>query len=277
MLSIFAYSFMRNAFMAGILASVIFGIIGTFVVVKRLVFISGGISHASFGGVGMGYYLGWNPFFGASIFAVISALGVGIVGKKTLQREDTAIGIVWALGMALGALFISMTPDHLPNISSVLFGNILMIKIIDVYLMAALTLIITGTMIILYPRVQGVSFDEEFSKVVGVHTTALYLFMLILVALSIVFLIKIVGIVLLIAMLAIPASISGEFTHDMSKMMVFSSLLSLIFIISGLYVSTLWDLPAGPIIVILSGIIFLFVVGFKRLYLVFKDRRYSIS
>ncbi len=258
--------------MAGIIASVIFGIIGTFVVVKRLVFISGGISHASFGGVGLGHYLGVSLLWGASLFAVVSALGVGLVGKKTMQREDTAIGIVWALGMALGALFMYMAPEgYLPTMSSVLFGNILMIKMMDVYLMAALTLFITGTTIILYPRIQGVSFDEEFSKVVGVHTTALYLFMLVLVALSIVFLIKIVGIVLVLAMLAIPASISGEFTHDMSKMMVFSSLLSLVFIISGLYVSTIWDLPAGPTIVILSGIVFLFVVAFKRLYLALHD------
>ncbi len=266
MLSIFAYSFMRNAFMAGILASIIFGIIGTFVVVKRLVFISGGISHASFGGVGMAYFLGWNPLWGASLFAVVSALGVGLVGKKTMQREDTAIGIVWALGMALGALFMSMTPGYLPTMSSVLFGNILMISIIDIYLMAILTIVITATVILLYPRIQGVSFDEEFSKVVGVHTTLLYLFMLILVALSIVVLIKLVGIVLLIAMLAIPASISGEFTSDMSKMMVSSSILSLSFIITGLFISVLWDIPPGPSIVILSGTVFVGVMISRRIY-----------
>ena len=272
MLSIFTYSFMRHAFMAGIIASVIFGIIGTFVVVKRLVFISGGISHASFGGVGLGHYLGWNLLWGASLFAVVSALGVGLIGKKTMQREDTAIGIVWALGMALGALFMTMTPGYLPTMSSVLFGNILMIRRFDIYLMAALTVVITTTVIILYPRIQGVSFDEEFSKVVGVKTTLIYLFLLVLVALSIVVLMKLVGIVLLIAMLAIPASISGEFTHDMSKMMVSSSLLSLVFIISGLYLSTLWDLPPGPATVILAGAVFIGVMVSKKIYEKFLKR-----
>ncbi len=271
MLSIFAYSFMRNAFMAGILASVIFGIIGTFVVVKRLVFISGGISHASFGGVGMAYFLGWNPLWGASIFAVVSALGVGLVGKKTMQREDTAIGIVWALGMALGAFFMSKTPGYLPTMSSVLFGNILMISRTDIYLMASLTAIITATTVMLYPRIQGVSFDEEFSKVVGVRTTLLYLFMLILVALSIVVLIKLVGIVLLIAMLAIPASISGELTYDMSKMMAYSSALSLGFIISGLYISVLWDIPPGPSIVILAGAVFIIAMLPKKIFVYLRS------
>ncbi len=277
MLSILAYSFMRNAFIAGILASVIFGMIGTFVVVKRLVFISGGVSHASFGGVGMGYYLGWNPLWGATLFAVASALGVGLVGKRTMQREDTAIGIVWALGMALGALFMSITPGYLPTMSSVLFGNILMIGRIDIYLMAFLTVVITGTVIMLYPRIQGVSFDEEFSKVVGVRTTVIYLFMLVLVALSIVVLIKLVGIVLLIAMLAIPASISGEFTHDMSRMMVLSSILSLAFIVTGLYVSTVWDLPPGPTIVILAGIVFILVMAVKRVSVAVRGRSHSVG
>ncbi len=266
MLSMLAYAFIRNALYAGVLASVIFGIIGTFVVVKRIVFISGGISHASFGGVGMAYYLGLNTLFGAAIFAVISALGVGIVGKKKMQREDTAIGMVWALGMALGAFFMSITPGYLPAMSSVLFGNILMIRMIDIHLMAVLTLVITVTVILLYPRIQGASFDEEFSKVVGVKTSSLYLFMLVLVALSIVVLIKFVGIVLLIAMLAIPASISGEFTEDMSWMMVYSTLLSFVFVISGLYMSVIWDLPTGPTIVIVAGACFGVVMIGKKIF-----------
>ncbi len=263
---IFTYMFMRNAIYAGILASVIFGMIGTFVVVKRIVFISGGISHASFGGVGMAYYLGWNPLIGASIFAVSSALGIGAVGKRAMQREDTAIGIVWALGMALGAFFMSITPDYLPNMSSVLFGNILMIRRADVYFMIALSITITLTTILLYPRIQCVSFDEEFAKVVGVHTNILNVFMLVLVALSIVVLIKFVGIVLLIAMLTIPASIASEFTRDMWKMMVFSTVLSLFFVMSGLLISYSWNLPAGATIVLLAGGVFMSVMVYRKIY-----------
>ncbi len=135
MLEMFQYQFMQNALIAGILASIIFSIIGTFVVVKRIVFISGGIAHASFGGVGLAFYLGINPLIGASLFALISSIGVGTIGKKTLQREDTAIGIVWALGMALGAFFYYITPGYLPSPSSFLFGNLLMIRSTDLYLL----------------------------------------------------------------------------------------------------------------------------------------------
>ena len=264
MFEFFQYTFMRNAIYAGILASIIFGVIGTYVVVKRIVFISGGIAHASFGGVGLAFYLGWNPLIGASIFAVISALGVGTVGKKTLQREDTAIGIVWAVGMALGAFFYYITPGYLPSPSSFLFGNLLMIRITDIYLLLILAVILLITVILFYHKLQAVSFDEEFSQVVGISTTAVYLLLLVLVAFSIVFLIKFVGIILVIAMLAIPASISSEVTHDLRKIMGYSSLLSLTFVLSGLWLSYQWNLPAGPTIVLLAGIVFITVMIFSR-------------
>lgn len=257
MLEMLQYQFMQNAIIAGILASVIFAIIGTFVVVKRIVFISGGIAHASFGGVGLAFYLGVDPLIGASLFAVVSALGVGTVGKKTLQREDTAIGIVWAVGMALGAFFYYITPGYLPSPSSFLFGNLLMIKRIDLYLLFAMSLITLLTVSILYHKLQAISFDEEFSEVVGVQTTVFYFLLLILVAFSIVFLIKFVGIILVIAMLAIPASISSGVTHDMRKIIFYSFLLSLTFVISGLFISYQVNTPAGPTIVMLAGVVFM--------------------
>lgn len=266
MLEMFQYAFMRNAFYAGICASIIFGIIGTYVVVKRIVFISGGIAHASFGGVGLSFYLGLNPLLGAMVFAVSSALGVGLLGKKTMQREDTAIGIIWAIGMALGAFFYFITTGYLPNPSSFLFGNLLMISIIDVYLLIGLALSLIIIVSLFYYKLQAVSFDEEFSEVVGVNTTAFYLFLLVLVALSIVFLIKFVGIILVIAMLSIPSSIASDVTHDMRKMMVYSSVLSLVFVLSGLWLSYLWDLPAGPTIILFSGTVFLLVILYDKLF-----------
>ncbi len=257
MIPMFEYTFMRNAVYAGILASVVFSIIGAYVVVKRLVFISGGIAHASFGGVGFSFYMGWNPLVGALIFAIGSALGVGMLGKEKVQREDTSIGIVWAVGMALGAFFYYITPGYLPSPASFLFGNLLMIQTIDIFLLLGLSIGLLTIVSLFYHKLQAVSFDEEFSEVMGVNTTAIYLLLLVLVAFSIVFLIKLVGIILVIAMLAIPASISSTVTHDLRKIMVYSCLLSLLFILSGLWLSYNWDTPAGPTIILLAGGVFI--------------------
>ncbi len=266
MFDILQYTFMRNAIYAGIFASLLFGIIGTLVVVKRIVFISGGIAHASFGGVGMAFYLGLDPLVGASIFTVISALGVGILGERKIEREDTAIGVIWAVGMALGAFFYSITPGYRTiSPSSFLFGNIVMIRHLDILLLLALTAITLTSVVFFYHKFQAVSFDEEFSKVVGVNTFYINIFLLLLVAFSIVLLIKFVGIILVIALLTIPASISNHFTHDMRKIMASSSLLSLVFIMSGLWISHTLDTAAGPTIVIMAGIVFIIVTVFSKL------------
>lgn len=266
MYDILQYTFMRNALFAGILASIIFGIIGTYVVVKRIVFISGGIAHASFGGVGLALYVGVDPLIGASIFAVLSAIGVGILGEKKMEREDTAIGIIWAIGMALGAFFYYITPGYLPNPTSFLFGNIMMIRIVDIYLLFIITIITLICVFFFYHELQAVSFDKEFSEVAGVNTLLIYLLLLILTAFSIVFLIKFVGIILVIALLAIPASISSKLTHDMKKIMVYSSFLSLFFVFSGLGLSYSIDTPAAPTIVILAGIVFIIAIVLEKLY-----------
>ncbi len=256
--------FMRFAFIAGFLASVVFGIIGTYVVVKRIVFISGGIAHASFGGVGLAVYLGMDPILGATVFALASALGIGMLSKKTLLREDTTIGILWAIGMALGAFFIFITPGYGVNASSFLFGNILMLTATDLFLLGGLSILTLGSTILLYNRFQAMSFDEEFANVVGVSTLPLYLFMLALVALTVVFLIKFVGIILVIAMLTIPASIVSQFTHDLRKIMFFSALLSGVLIMTGLWMAYVFDFIPGATIVLLSGTVFIVVTALKR-------------
>jgi zinc transport system permease protein len=268
-LEMFEYEFMRRAIYAGLLASVVFGIIGSYVVVKRIVFIAGGIAHASFGGVGLSFYLEWDrdtgPIIGAALFALASALGIGVLNKETLEREETTIGIVWAVGMALGALFIAMTPGYAISPSSYLFGNILFLKSLDLQLLSILVGIVIISTILLYHKLQATAFDEEFSTVVGIHTTVLHLYYLCLVALTIVLLIKFLGVILVLAMLTIPASLVGRFTHDLRWIMFFSSILSGIFIIGGLWTSFIWDTATGATIVIESAIIYLVVVLFHQM------------
>ena len=261
-LQMFQYPFWRRAIYTGILASVLFGIIGTYVVIKRIVFISDGIAHASFGGIGLAFFISayfftFDPLLGAAIFALISAVGIGIMSKEKVQREDTAIGIIWVVGMALGALFYRMTPGYKPSMESFLFGNIYMIRRTDVYLLFFLVIGVLATVMFFYHELQAVSFDDEFAKIAGLNTDAFYIFLLILVAFSIVFLLRFVGIILVIAMLTIPASISSGRSSDIKKIMFFSCILSLIFVLCGLFISYIFNSPAGPSITLFSGGVFL--------------------
>jgi zinc transport system permease protein len=271
MLEVFQYDFMRNATIAGLLAAVACGTIGSYVVLKRMVFISGGISHASFGGIGLGYFLGINPVLGALIFTVISSIGMGLLTKKTRLPEDTVIGILWAMGMALGIIFIDLTPGYTPDLFSYLFGNILLISFFDLIIMLALNLIIVSTILLLFKEFLAISFDEEFAKVRGLPTTYLYLIMLCLIALTVVILIKIVGIILVIALLTIPASIARQFTYNLKKMMFIAIFLGVIFSFGGLLFSYILDLASGATTILLSGLAFMISRGiFKLRYFIIK-------
>ncbi|HBQ28704.1 membrane protein [Peptococcaceae bacterium SCADC1_2_3] len=271
MLEVFQYDFMRNATIAGLLAAVACGIIGSYVVLKRMVFISGGISHASFGGIGLGYFLGINPVLGALIFTVISSIGMGLLTKKTRLPEDTVIGILWAMGMALGIIFIDLTPGYTPDLFSYLFGNILLVSFFDLIIMLALNLIIVSTILLLFKEFLAISFDEEFAKVRGLPTTYLYLIMLCLIALTVVILIKIVGIILVIALLTIPASIARQFTYNLKKMMFIAIFLGVIFSFGGLLFSYILDLASGATTILLSGLAFMISRGiFKLRYFIIK-------
>ncbi|MGB2583229.1 MAG: metal ABC transporter permease, partial [Dehalococcoidia bacterium] len=206
MIDALQYEFMRNALYAGLLASVACGIIGVYVVVNRIVFISGGIAHASFGGIGLGYLAGFSPVLGAMVFTLASALGMGIVTKRTNLPEDTAIGILWAMGMALGIIFIGLAPGYAPDLFSYLFGNILTVPFSDLILMIILDFIIAAIVIAFYKEFLALSFDEEFGTVVGIPVERLYLLLLCMIALTVVVLIRVVGIILVIALLTIPAT-----------------------------------------------------------------------
>jgi zinc transport system permease protein len=257
MLELLQYEFMRNALVAALLASIACGIIGVYVVVKRIVFISGGIAHAAFGGIGLGYLLGIEPLLGVVPFSIGAALSMGIVGRRTRIPEDTAIGILWAIGMALGVVFIGLTPGYAPDLFGYLFGSILAVPASDLLLMLIMNAAIIVTVIALYREFQAISFDEEYATAMGLPTERLYLLLLCLIALTVVLLIRVVGVILVIALLTIPAALSKRFTHRLSTMMTLSVLLCALFTTGGLWLSYILDLASGATIVLFSGCAFL--------------------
>lgn len=254
MTGILQYTFMQNAFLAAVLVSVVCGLVGTYVVVKRIVFISGGISHAAFGGIGLGYFLGVNPILVAIPFSIASAILMGLTSKKVKVSEDTAIGILWSLGMAIGIIFINLTPGYVPDLMSYLFGSILTVPTGDLVIMFILDIIIIVVVYLFRREFQGISFDEEFSQVMGMPTTAIYLLLLSLVALSVVVMIKVVGVILVIALLTIPAAIAKQFTYNLGRMMILSVIMGMLLTTGGLYISYLFNLASGATIVLVLGL-----------------------
>ncbi|HOS67128.1 MAG TPA: metal ABC transporter permease, partial [Methanoculleus sp.] len=200
MLDVLGFEFFRNALIAGVLASIACGIIGTYVVVRRMVSVSGGISHAAFGGIGLGYFLGIDPLLGAAGFTVAAALGVGTLQLRARQQMDTLIGAVWAAGMAIGILFVYLTPGFAPDLFSYLFGNILLVPRGDILLMGILTAVIVAVVAVLYRELQAVTFDPDYAAVMNLPVERLSLLLLVLIALTVVMLIRVVGIILVIAL-----------------------------------------------------------------------------
>jgi zinc transport system permease protein len=255
------YEFMQNALLAIVLAGAISGVVGSFIVVKKLVSLSGGIAHASYGGIGLGFLLGLDPLYTALPFSIISAMIIGLVRKET--SDDTAIGIVWAFGMALGVLFISFAPGYVPDISSYLFGNILLIARADVFFTAALTVSVLVVVTLFYEEFQLLSFDEEFAEAIGVSHLFYYL-LLALAAVSIVALVRVAGIVLAIAMLTLPPAIVRERSRGLKSMMISSALVSVLLSLIGLCMSYLLDQPSGATIVIVMCAAFLILHGLVK-------------
>jgi zinc transport system permease protein len=265
MFDVLRFEFMQNALAAGLLAAIACGIVGTYVVTKRVVFISGGIAHTSFGGIGMGYLIGINPIIGAMVFSIASALGIGVITQKTKLTEDTTIGILWAMGMAVGTIFIGLAPGYTPDLFSYLFGNILTVKFADLILMIILDAVIVIAVLALYKELLSMSFDKEFSAIAGVPVKVLHLLLLCLVALTIVVLIKVVGIILVIALLTIPATLARQFTYDLKKMMILATLFGILFTYAGLWLSYILDVPSGATIILLSGAVLFAYLGSAKL------------
>lgn len=255
-MDILQYEFMRNALIAALLVSIACGVIGTYVVIKRIVFISGGIAHAAFGGVGLGFLLGVNPILAAVPFSLLSAVSIGFISRRVRLSEDTAIGILWTVGMALGIIFINLSPGYTPDISSYLFGNILTVPTYELVIMASIDLIIVLTAFTLRREFLAISFDEDYASVIGMPTGALYLVLLCLIALSVVVLIKVVGIVLVLALLTIPPVICRRFTFSIGRLMLLSCIASTAITLLGLGLSYVLDLASGATIVLTLAAVF---------------------
>jgi zinc transport system permease protein len=271
MLEALQYEFMRNALMAGLLAAVACGIVGVYVVVKRIVFISGGIAHTSFGGIGLGYFLGINPIIGALVFSLASGLAIGGITRKTRLPADTAIGILWVLGMALGVVFIALTPGYAPDLMSYLFGNILTVPFSDILLMLALDVVIISIVVTFYKEYLILSFDEEYATAIGMPVEKLYLLLLAMIALTVVVLIRVVGMILVIALLTFPAAMARQYTHNMKTMMLLSVLFGFLFTLGGLWLSYELKLPSGATIILLGGTVLALSFGVSRLR--FKNKK----
>lgn len=259
LIALFNFGFFRNAFLAAFLASLTCGIIGTYIVSRRIVFISGGITHASFGGIGMGYYFGFDPILGAVAFGILSALGIEFFTKKADLREDSAIAMLWSLGMALGVIFIFLTPGYAPNLMSYLFGNILTVSKGDLIYLFLLAVFVIGFFLIFYRMIIFVSFDEEFALTNNAPVRLFNALLISLVALTIVLNIRVVGIILVMSLLTIPQAIANLFTKRFDYMMLYSILFGFFGSVAGLTFSYIYDIPSGAAIiftlVVLYGLI----------------------
>ncbi len=271
--AVLKYDFLMRAVATGLLASVACGIVGTYVVTRRITYIAGGIAHCVLGGMGAARYLqtvhglGWaHPIYGAVVAALAAALIIGLVSLRAKEREDTVIGALWAIGMAVGVLFIHMTPGYNQELMSYLFGNILMVTKSNLWMLAALDALIVLAGVLFYNQFLAVCFDSEFALLRGMKTEMFYLLLLCLTALTVVLLITVVGIVLVIALLTLPVAVAGHFSRTLWQMMLISIGLSAIFTIGGLSLSFGPDLPAGAMTIVLAGGAYLLVLVGKRVF-----------
>lgn len=259
--------FLTYAFIMGGLASISFGIIGTFVTIKRIGYLAGAISHCVFGGIGLALFLQVNlgltwfdPILGALLAAIIAAIIVGLVSLHAKEREDTIIGTLWAVGMAAGILLIDKTPGYF-NLNSYLFGDILLISSKDLMYVGILDTLVLGVCLLFFNRFFSVCFDSEFMVLRGINATFFYLLLLILTAFTVVLLVRIVGIVLVIALLTIPPAIASFYSKRLWQMILYSIFLCIFFTWTGLAVSYSYSLSSGPTIIVLSGSVYLALLG----------------
>jgi zinc transport system permease protein len=248
------YQFLQNAFLSGVLASIVCGMIGVIIIEKKLVMMSGGIAHTSYGGVGLGYLLGFEPIIGAFFFSACAALGIGYIKRKSGTSSDVVIGLFWSFGMALGILFIALMHSYPPDLSSYLFGNILSVTKADLHLMIILAFIVTLVIAALYHNWKAYLFDQEFALIIGLKTTFLEYLLLLMIAMTVVILIRVVGIILILALLTAPAAVASLFSSSLKNRMVYASLLGALFCIAGLWISYEMNIPSGASIVLLSVI-----------------------
>ncbi len=263
-MNILQYTFFQNALLGAFLASILCGFIGTYIVTRRLVFISGGITHASFGGIGIGVYAGITPVLSAMVFAILSAFGVQWMEKRTDVRKDSAIAMFWTLGMSVGIICCFLTPGFMPDLPSFLFGSILAIETGDLWLLAILTLAVALLFTFLLRPIQSIAFDSTFARSQHLPVAALEYMMMTLIAMTIVATLKLVGIVLAISLLTIPQMTANLFTYSYRKMIGASILIGCIDCTVGLYASYLLNVPSGATIIFVSIVLFAIAKIIKR-------------
>ena len=268
MTDIFQYNFFSNALLAALFASISCGYIGTYIVTRRIVFISGGISHASFGGIGLAYFLGINPLIGAGVFSLFAAFGIEALSTKAELRMDSLIGMMWSLGMATGIIFIFLTPGYASNLMTYLFGNILTVSVSDLYIMALVCLVIAAVFFLLFRAILYTSFDPEYASTLGIPVTLINYLLIGLVALTIIINIRVVGIILVIALLTIPQATASLFSKSFKSIIILAILFGILSSVGGLILSYFLNIPSGATIIFLSIMIFVF----SRLFLALRSK-----
>ncbi len=255
-MEILYFNFMQNALFASLIVSLICGVIGTLIVINRMVFIAGGIAHGSYGGIGLALFLGISPMLGASVFALVLGFIIAMITHKNSARLDSLIGVLWAFGMAVGIIMADLTPGYNVDLMSYLFGAILSVSVEDLYGMSAVLLLTLAFVIPFYKQLLAMSFDAQFAKLRGVNTTFLYFALVALIALGVVITIRAVGLILVIALLTIPPYIAEKLTNSMGSMMVLASILSALFCLTGLAISYAFNVSSGASIILVATSVF---------------------
>lgn len=264
MIELLSYSFFRNAVLGVLLVAIGAGMVGTYIMTRRMVFLSGGITHACFGGLGLGYMLGWNPIACAAVFAVAGSLGVDAMDRRMNVRNDSAIAVIWALGMALGTLFVFLTNGYVPELNSFLFGNVLTITPTDLWLFLAFAIVLGVFYVAFYPYIVAISFDPDFARTRGLPVTLVNTCMTVFTALGIVLTIKMIGIMLLMSMMTIPQMTVELFSSRYSRLLWLSVILSAVGCLAGLAIAYAIDVPASATIVLVLIIFYLLARLVKR-------------
>ncbi|MBE0492496.1 MAG: metal ABC transporter permease [Sulfurospirillum sp.] len=266
MMDIFAYEFMQNALLAALLVSIAAGIIGSLIVVNRMVFLTGGIAHASYGGIGLAVYFGLPLFAGATLFSVLAALLIAYMTINERERTDTFIGLIWAVGMAIGIILVDLTPGYNVDLMSYLFGSLLAVSQADLYYMYALVALIIFIVTFWYRDILAVSYDTQYAKLRGIHVNFFYTLILVLAALCIVIAIKAVGLILVIALLSIPTYIAEQVSVSLQGMMLYAVCFASFFSITGLIFSYSFDLTSGASIILVASISFILFLSYKKFF-----------
>ena len=257
--NIFEYDFLTNAFIASILSGITCGIVGSYIVTRRIVFLSSGITHASFGGLGIALYAGIDPLLGALTFASASSIGIEFASRRGSIREDSVVGIIWSMGMAIGALFMSLRPGYATDLTSYLFGNILLVTPQNIIWLSILTVALIIGSIIWLRRLMYITFDEEYAKSQGINTTLVAYIMAVVIAISIVLSIKVMGIILLLSLITIPTVIANDITKDFKMITPLSAIIAVVGNIAGFILSYEYDIPTGSCIIFILVVLLIIV------------------